>query len=139
MYRTKNLCFGSVVTLFLLCNFSFLIEFFFLKTNIIHLSLFQLKSKQNRFPVKEITLCFNVIGYDCPNFSNYCPTGHVIPHQHKRSPLRMLGKPIASQPVCFIILFENGGVNRAVFHTEKTLSLFKMFSIPNHDCGSAEV
>ena len=49
MFRTKNLCVGSVVTLFLLRLVVVLLEFFFPEKNIINLSLFHLLSKRNRF------------------------------------------------------------------------------------------
>ena len=68
MFRKKNLCVGSVVTLFLLRLVVVLLEFFFPEKNIINLSLFLLLSKQNRFSIKEIIFFISVIGYDYPNF-----------------------------------------------------------------------
>ena len=69
MYMKKNLFVESVVTLFLLRLVVVLLEFFFPK-KVLYLSLFQLKSKRNRFPLKEFTFFFNVIGYDYSNLSN---------------------------------------------------------------------
>ena len=69
MYRKKNLCVGSVVTLFLLRLVVVFLEFFFPEKTL-YCRYFIFRVNGTDFSIEEITFFFNSIGYDYPNLSN---------------------------------------------------------------------